>query len=352
MRKVLLRFVFDDWWRFAAAGNEHHVGIAWALLLWGVIAVCGLYLQSRHSESRGELLSSAIFWIIPPAFLLFIGVSGLPLRKTGIPIFGYGFMLFIGFSTATVLAARRAKRTGADPAIIWDLMMWLLIPGIIGARVIHLLQNWDHVFSGKRGINALIAAVALWDGGIVFYGCIIGGVIGLVIYCRRRQFSVLELCDILMPSLLLGLAFGRIGCFLYGCCYGLPTSLPWGVEFPRDSQTFSDLVGRELLQPDAACTMPLHPTQLYSSVAAFILSFATAWYFRQRPFRGAVLCVGGILYAVNRFLLEIVRDDERGRLGTDLTFSQLVSIGLLIGSVGLLTVLWRKWRSEQQNPAE
>ncbi|MEQ9411953.1 MAG: prolipoprotein diacylglyceryl transferase [Fuerstiella sp.] len=371
MRKVLLRIMFDRLWQVDSVGNELHVGYGWMLAVWGLIAVVSLSLLWKITKDSKQLISSLPFWALIPTVVALIPVLGLPFAAGGIPVFGYGFMLFVGFSTATWLAARRAQSVELNPEVIWDLMMWVLIPGILGARIVYLMQYGDRVFAGKQGLSILKAAVALWDGGIVFYGGIIGGVVGLLVYCRRRKIRPLQLADVLMPSVFVGLGFGRIGCFLYGCCFGAACSLPWAVHFPQDSMTFEALAVRseklvesgagdearlleangvpvtaaELREQDSAAvltTIALHPTQMYSSVLAFSLAGLLMWLFPRRPFEGAVLATGWILYPVNRFILEIVRDDEPGRLNTGLTFSQLVSIGLFVSGCVLMIWLQKK----------
>lgn len=367
--------MFDQLWRADAVGNEFLVGYGWILTFWILIAAVGLGVLWRATRDSNQLLSSLIFWGIIPAGILLVPVLGLPLARTGLPLFGYGFMLFVGFSTATYLASRRAKSVGLNPDVIWDLMMWILVPGIIGARIVYLLQYGHQVFANKQGIEILKAAVALWDGGIVFYGCVIGGTIGLLIFCRRNNIRPLQLGDVLMPSLFVGLGFGRIGCFLYGCCFGAACSLPWAVHFPSDSLTFERLAQRseqmlaeekpelaKLLKADdvpitarqissqrkgaVLTTIALHPTQVYSSVLAFCLAGILMWFFRRRPFEGSVLAMGWILYPINRFVLEIIRDDEPGRMNTGLTFSQLVSIALFVSGIALMIWLHRNKPNE------
>jgi phosphatidylglycerol:prolipoprotein diacylglycerol transferase len=143
----------------------------------------------------------------------------------------------------------------------------------------------------------------------VFYGSVIGGMAGIATFCRLRKLPLVPILDVLTPSLLVGEGFGRIGCFLYGCCYGRACSLPWAVQFPPDSLTFGQLVMKGLLDPQAQSTMPLHPVQLYSSAAAFVLAGILAWYFRRRPFDGAVMCLAAILYPISRAGLESLRAD-------------------------------------------
>lgn len=344
MRKVLLRFVFGDYWAFHAAGNEFLIGIGWLLIVWFLVAAVALAINWKITRDLKQVRSASLVWLVIPAALIAIPLLNLPLANSGIPVFGYGFMMFVGFSTATLLAARRVQTVGMSADVIWDLMLWVLVPGLVGARIIYLSQNWDRVMADKAGAQKLVALFALWDGGIVFYGCIIGAGLGLLAYCRLRRVDPLVLCDVIMPSVFVGEGFGRIGCFLYGCCFGDPCSLPWAVQFPRDSLTFEKLVERGTIPPDALSTIPLHPTQLYSSAAAFALAGALAWLFRRRSFDGQVLAMAWILYPINRYILEVFRDDEPGRLGLPQTFSQQVSVALLITGVAALIWFSRKNR--------
>ena len=347
MRKVILRFVFDNLWQWQSAGNEFHIGAAWFMLLWiAIVAVafCVLYSQTKKAT---ESAMSAGFWLIVPVALAAAWLFQLPIVKTGIPVFGYGLMMFLGFSSATWLASRRVLRIGQPPEAVWDMMMWALIPGLIGARIIYIMQNSDQVFSDQHGIkkhgfDLLIALIALWDGGIVFYGSVIGGICGVIIYCRRRRIQSLAMLDVIAPSMFIGEGFGRLGCFLYGCCYGKACDLPWAVKFPPDSLTFEKLSREGRIIEEPLSTIPLHPTQLYSAFAAFTLAAILAWYFRRRSFDGAVLALGLILYPINRFLLETLRDDEPKRWGTSFTFSQLVSIALLLSGVAAMYFFSRR----------
>lgn len=340
MRKVLLRIVFDQLWMLQSAGNELLVGYGWAIVAWLIIAAIGLGILWKVTRERQQVVSSMLFWGAVPAGIALIPMLKLPIVNSGIPIFGYGFMMFIGFSVGTLLASRRAETVGLKADVIWDLMMWLLIPGIAGARLVYLLQNWSRVIGGKSGVELLKSVVALWDGGIVFYGGVIGGLVGLVAFCKRNNIRPLLLADVVIPSLFVGSGFGRIGCFLYGCCYGGVCSLPWAVKFPPDSMTFEALSHKapEFIAQDGMSTVALHPAQIYSSVLAFLLGGFLMWFFRRRPFEGAVLALGWIIYPINRFVLEIIRFDEPGRLGTSFTFSQLMSMGLFV--TGCVFMFW------------
>lgn len=350
MRKVLLRFVFDNFWAWQSVGNELHVGAGWLILFWIAISVIAAVVTLKLTRDVQSLKSSAFFGLLVPVAVLAIHLMQLPPARSGIPVFGYGFMLFVGFSSATLLATRRIRSIGQEPDLIWDLMMWLLIPGLIGARINFLLAEGRGMLVGKEGLQKLIAVVALWDGGIVFYGAVIGGLFGLLAFCRIRRVDPISLCDVVAPSLFIGEGFGRIGCFLYGCCFGRACDLPWAVRFPPDSMTFDALLKRGTIGPEATETIALHPTQIYSSVAAFLLAALLTWYFRRRPFDGAVLGLAWILYPINRFVLEHFRDDTKGidLLGLNLALGQWVSVALLCA--GIPAMWWFSKRGRLTRP--
>ncbi|MCA9063710.1 MAG: prolipoprotein diacylglyceryl transferase [Planctomycetaceae bacterium] len=338
MRKVLLRFLIDDLWRWQSVNNELLIGAGYLLLFWLVAVAIVALVTWRQTGDTKQVVSATSFWLVIPAAIIAIRILDLPVARSGVPVFGYGFMMFIGFTSASWLASRRVQRVGLPGEVIWDMMMWALVPGLIGARVIYLLQHSDRVFQGRNGIENLISLIALWDGGLVFYGSVFGGIVGVLLYGYRRKISPLLLLDVIGPSMFIGEGFGRIGCFLYGCCWGRACSLPWAVHFPPDSLTFNQLSHRDPpgILPDASATIGLHPTQLYSSAMAFLIAGALAWAFRRRTADGMVLAMGLILYPINRYILETFRDDEPGRLGTSQTFSQLVSVALLLAGIGML----------------
>ncbi|MCA9061307.1 MAG: prolipoprotein diacylglyceryl transferase, partial [Planctomycetaceae bacterium] len=264
MRKVLLRFLFDDLWQWRSEGNELLVGIGYLLLVWLSVFVVSGIITWHQTRNLKQVISAIGFWLVVPVAIVAIRLLNLPVAQTGVPIFGYGFMMFVGFSSAAWLASQRIQHVGVRGEVIWDMMMWALIPGLIGARLIYLLQNGARVFAGKQGLDRIITVFALWDGGLVFYGSVFGGIIGVFLFCRRRRLSPWLLLDVIAPSMFIGEGFGRIGCFLYGCCWGRACSLPWAVHFPPDSLSYNRL-GPEGILPDGSATIGLHPTQLYSS---------------------------------------------------------------------------------------
>lgn len=351
MRTHLLRIMFDSAWRFSAEGNELYVGVGWFVVAWMLALLLSWMWLARRSARWLEAAFSVSFWLFVPAGLLMLHWvrPQWGLIEDGIPIFGYGFMMFVGFSLAAWRASVRVTQIGQQPEIIWDMLMWALVPGLIGARVYYLWRHGSPEFSAATGLQKLIAAISLWDGGIVFYGSVIGGIAGIVSFCRLQRIPIIPMLDVLAPSLLLGEAFGRIGCFLYGCCYGGACSLPWAVRFPPDSLTFQKMLEKGQVTPDDPATPLLHPTQLYSSLAAFLLAWGLSRAFQRRPFDGFVLCLFAILYPITRYLLELLRTDI-DPFQSGLKDAQIFSLILLLtGGIGMY--FFSRYRRLTQVPA-
>ncbi|REJ86899.1 MAG: prolipoprotein diacylglyceryl transferase [Planctomycetota bacterium] len=340
MRQTLFRVVFDDPWAFwktdPATGLEG-VGIAW--LIGGVLLIwlAALLIHARF-RWQPEFTRLAAFAGGAIGVLTVLGLAGM-LPAFSFPIFGYGFMTLVGFLAALGFARRQARRAGLDPETMFDLGFWLLVPGVIGGRMAYLIQYSEQVFAGKQGGEFLFAIINLSNGGLVLIGAILGGAAGFFAYCHRHGVNQLMLADVIMPSIFIGIGFGRLGCLLNGCCFGDACSLPWAMTFPQGSVPFGVLADRGFIDPEAAATMPLHPTQIYSSLNGFVLATVTALYYPRRRHDGDLLALGCILYPMTRFILEFLRNDEMGQLGTRLTISQFYSLGILTAGVALLIYL-------------
>jgi phosphatidylglycerol:prolipoprotein diacylglycerol transferase len=344
MLTTLLRFDLHKLWEFST-NDGLRIGIGFPIVLWLLIGTLSVWRMRKAKSSAGDLIAGSLFWLAIPVCIVVVSKLKPDLAPNGVPVFAYGFMMFVGFLVAIFSATRRAKLVGLNPDVIMDMGMWLLIPGIIGARSFYLMQYHERVFGQARGFrDVVMAAVNLPDGGLVFYGGLIAGILGFVAFCFRHKLSMLLMADTIVPSLFIGLGFGRIGCFLYGCCFGDRCDLPWAVRFPVDSMPYNALLERGFIEADAPSTFALHPSQLYSSASAFVLAGLLAVYFRHRPWNGAVLAVAWILYPINRFVLEFLRGDELGQFNTSLTISQLVSMGLLVSGIAFLV-----WMTTQVN---
>ena len=226
----------------------------------------------------------------------------------GIKIFGYGLMLFFAFVGSMNIAARRARREKIDPEIVYDL-------------AIYVFQYW-----GVR-VHGFWEIFEIWKGGIVLYGSILGGTAGFFFYRSLRTFPLVPMLDVIAPALAFGIAIGRIGCFLNGCCYGDTCHLPWAVEFPKGSPPWDAEVARNMIRPDAAHSLPLHPTQLYSTIDGLLLFVLLSAYFPIRRRDGEVMALLMVTYPITRFLIEQIRNDE-GVWAAGMTISQLISVGI------------------------
>lgn len=212
-------------------------GLGWLLAVWGLFSLGLLawlvWRQGFNLDTRAYLLIivmvGAVIWLLLPELC----------QSRGLPIRGYGAMVVTGFVAGTGLAAWRASRAGLDPDLIVSLAFWLLVPGLIGARIFYVIEYWPTQYRPVYevyGPTAMLGAVAnIAQGGLVVYGSLIGGMLGLVGFVRRYRLPWLAVCDLIAPSLVLGLALGRVGCVFNGCCFGGPCELPWAVTFPPDS---------------------------------------------------------------------------------------------------------------------
>ncbi|RUL89174.1 prolipoprotein diacylglyceryl transferase [Tautonia sociabilis] len=249
---------------------------------------------------------------------------------TAIRIHGFGLMLFLAFLAAMNLAAWLARRSKVDPNDVFDLAIWLIVGGLIGARGFYVLQH-------REAIDSFWDAFKVWEGGIVLYGSLIGAAAAFVLFWRVRRFPFRPMLDVAAPAMAVGVALGRIGCFLNGCCYGDTCDLPWAVTFPRGTLPWSDQVHSGLIGSDAPRSLPVHPTQLYSAIDGLILTALLLAYFPLRRRDGEVMALLLVTYPITRFLIERLRDDE-GVFFAGMTVSQNGSLLLL--AIGLLGWAW------------
>ena len=270
----------------------------------------------------------------------------------GIKVFGYGLMLFLAFLGSTNLAAWRARREKIDPELLYDLALWVFIGGLVGARGFYVIQYWN------ERIRTIGDIFRIWEGGIVLYGSIMGGTAAFFLYRLIRPFPLRPLLDVIAPSLALGIALGRLGCFLNGCCYGDTCDLPWAVRFPRESPPWVHQVHHDqIVKPEGTApwtpyydrvrektvlasnwSLPVHPTQLYSTVDGLILLGLLTAYFPLRRRDGEVMALLMMTYPVTRYLIEELRDDE-GAYFAGMTISQTISVGVLLAGLAFWTYL-------------
>jgi len=291
----------------------------------------------------------------------------------------YGFLVGLGFAVAIIRLWRVGRRSGMDGGRLLDLAFWCLVTGVLGSRLAFVLLNARAFVDACLGgtgdaagtrFSGCWAALRFWEGGLVFYGGVIASGAVMLGFCRRERWSFWSLGDLAAPALALGHAFGRLGCFLAGCCFGAPTGARWAPAFPAGSVAFDELQASGVLSAGASHTPPLHPTQLYEAAGELLL-FAVLLGLQGRWSRvdprsperarrpGALLLTYAAGYATLRFVVEVFRDDAaRGfvaafrvpalarllGLPADhplfLSVSQLVSVVVVV-AVGA-AVAWRR----------
>ena len=230
-----------------------------------------------------------------------------------VPVQSYGTMILIGFLTGVGMAAYRSRRIGVDPKHCIDVGVYGVMVGLVGARLLHIASNWgdftpflDGGFSGDR----VLKMFKVWEAGLDFFGAFITTISFTYFYCKYFKIPAIPFLDLAVPSLIAGQAFGRIGCLLYGCCYGKPTELPWNIHFPPDSPAFNRHVTEGLIAETAKCSLGIHPTQIYASIAAFLTAGFLYAYWPRRPYDGSVLALMMIMAGATRFFEELLRADE------------------------------------------
>ena len=176
------------------------------------------------------------------------------------------------------------------------------------------------------------------EGGLVVYGALFGGVIAVLLFIRKHQLPALATFDLIAPSMAIGLALGRIGCFLNGCCYGGPTSTCRGpCRFPPGSPPYADQMASGVLSSTnpPPQSLPVHPAQLYSAITAALIGWVLWSYYPFRRRDGQVIALMLMIYPISRFLEEIIRTDEPAVFGTGLSISQNISLAVFVTGIGL-----------------
>jgi phosphatidylglycerol:prolipoprotein diacylglycerol transferase len=251
-------------------------------------------------------------------------------RIVNFPINTYGVFLALAFLCAILITVKLAERDGLPRERIYDLSLWMLLASLVGSKILMLFtepEYRDHPWQ-------LLSLDFLRSGG-VFYGGLLGAVLAGYFLMKRYRLPWWKTADACAPGIAIGNFFGRQGCFAAGCCWGKPTSLPWGVKFTE--------LGHEItgVPTDAY----LHPTQLYESFAMLLVFLFLLWLHKHKRFSGQVVLTYAILYSAIRFAIEFVRDDPRGDIFgltslTGLSTSQLIS--LVVGICALIVWLIRR----------
>jgi phosphatidylglycerol:prolipoprotein diacylglycerol transferase len=406
--------------------------IAWLVVGLAVMGV--LVWRQGWSAAMGLLpvwvIGAALLWFVIPNIAVSDVDPGDPFGppvKVGLAVRGYGVMVLLGLLAGVAMTAYRARREGLRLEPVLTAIFVAVVCGIVGARSFYVIQKFDE-FSGQPPLVAIGEMLNMTEGGLVVYGSLIGGAIGGWIYMKWARLPVLRLADIAAPGMVAGLAFGRIGCLLNGCCFGGVCDIPsLAMPFPAGSPPYmrqlhtGELLGIESspVEGDVAehlatgldwrlvrnvavgsiadehgldegdwfrIEMPMtpasvdrylrlaargvdtglalfvrtsrddfsvdfselprwslgtSPTQVLAAINAALLAAVLWFWFPLRRRDGQVFAMLLVLYAITRFLMEIIRQDEYGLFGTDLTISQFVSIGMFVVG-GILFVTGRR----------
>ena len=251
----------------------------------------------------------------------------------GLPfLHSYGLMIALGVMASLCFVKRICLRTGRSYDAVVNLVMLMLFAGLIGARTWHVVEFWHEEFAGKP----LFDVFKVWSGGLVFHGGFIGAFAVLPIWCRVTKTPFLETADLLATILPLAHGFGRIGCFLFGCCYGihLPETSPFAwlqLRFPTSAGA------------SGAHGLPVLPTQLFEAAALFLFFVVLLRLLRQHEKTHPGLVAGVYLLgaAFIRFTVEFLRDDPRSMFGW-MSIGQLTSVVLAIFAIPLIVVAFRR----------
>ncbi|MBI5788121.1 MAG: prolipoprotein diacylglyceryl transferase [Candidatus Schekmanbacteria bacterium] len=237
-----------------------------------------------------------------------------------IKIHTYGLLIAMAFLLGFWLMAKQGQKEGiGNTQIIYDLGFYILLGAIVGSRLLYVAIEY------RRYLDEPFKIFYIWEGGLVFYGGLIGALILGGWYVKKQHLSFWQMADLAAPSLALGQSLGRLGCFSAGCCYG-KLSTGWGVVFTHP----------ESLAP---LGVKLHPVQLYSSLAdlsVFVILLALQ---QVKKFPGQLIAYYLIFYSLDRYLIEFWRGDERGGINLGqivLSTSQFISIFMFIAGLGLL----------------
>ncbi len=238
-------------------------------------------------------------------------------------IYAWGTLIGIGFLVGLWITTLEAKKRGIRKEDVIDIALYLLISGILGARIAFVIANW------KDYAKNPISIFYLQKGGMVLFGTLIAGVITGYAIVKIKKLDFWELADTFAPGLALGIAIGRIGCFLNGCCWG-KISYTFGIRFPstHNPPVYVDQVMRGLIKPGAPYTLPVIPTQLLHSLSAFIVFLLVIKFYKSgmQKFKGQGFLLLVIYYSIGRFLVEFLRYYPPHKYAGPFTGSQILSI--------------------------
>ena len=247
----------------------------------------------------------------------------------------------LGFLAAWQVIAWFCRRTGRNPEPLSNLLMLMMVSGVVGSRIAYVIEHWGSEFAEHPE-----RIIRVDQGGLMFYGGLLLSIVAFFVWCWVKREKVLPLADLFMVVVPLGHAFGRIGCFFFGCCYGRQVDCACAVSFPRGSPAWYEQVNHGLIQSSAQVSLPVLPTQLFEAASVLALFGILFALYRRFGVSRCGLVTGAYLvgYALIRFGIEVLRGDPRAAVGP-FSISQTISLGLFAVGVALLASSLRRIRT-------
>lgn len=245
----------------------------------------------------------------------------------GLPVHTYGVMAAIGFLAGMWWAGYDARRRGENPNRVMDMVFYMILGGIVVSRLHYIIVTDPGMF-----LRAPLDVFKIWQGGITFYGGVIGGVLAVLFLSWRYKMSFWLFADIVSPGVSLGHAFGRLGCLMAGCCHGLPTPAGawYGITFPE---------GVGALAPTGVSLYPTQPMEAFGEVLIFLF---LVWRGRHPKFSGQIFALYIMMYAVMRFALEYLRGDTDRGWWVEPYISTSQGIAIMMFGLGVSLYMWRR----------
>jgi phosphatidylglycerol:prolipoprotein diacylglycerol transferase len=259
--------------------------------------------------------------------MITIGIDPVAFSIGAFDVRWYGIMVVLAVVAVIAISLREAKRVGLAEEHVYSFSLWAIIGGIIVSRLLHVIDKWGYYIANPAQIIGF--------EGLTVYGAVLGALLAVMIYCWVKKISFWLIGDVIAPGAILGQAIGRIGCLMNGCCYGLPTSLPWGVVYTN---------------PGSYCPIgePFQPTQVYHLIWNLI-GFGILWSLRSRlkP-QGSLFLFYLALYAVGDLSIRFVRVGEPFRSGMFFNMQEAQIIGIIVLVVTVPWLIVRMLRARKQ----
>jgi phosphatidylglycerol:prolipoprotein diacylglycerol transferase len=242
----------------------------------------------------------------------------------------YGVMIALAFLSSIHFAAWRGHKRGMDPDLIIDLGVWILVSALVGSRALYVLAEWEDYRANP------LEALAFFKGGLVFYGGLLAAIPVGILYVKHKHLPVWPMADVAAPCIALGHVFGRMGCFMNGCCFGIETQSRFGMVFGPGSSAWDYFQG----------PAKVHPVQLYEVITELVILALILITERRRVFEGQSFALYLFAYGLARVFLEKLREGSPALL-LGLTGSQLISLGLVGAGVVIAVVRLKKTRERR-----